>query len=137
MIAASAVSQTVSDEVEVVIAPASAASASVKPAASSLHLVAVGINAYPGRMKLDCAAPDAQAIEQAFRTQSQGLYAVNSTLLVNERATRKGIIDSLDGLAQKAKSGDVAVVFYAGHGDCKIAGQFYLLPVDVERANPG
>ncbi len=129
VIAASAVSQTVSDEIDVVIA--SPAAASVKPAASSLHLVAVGINAYPGRMKLDCAAPDAQAIEQAFRAQSQGLYAVNSTLLVNERATRKGIIDSLDGLAQKAKSGDVAVVFYAGHGDCKIAGQFYLLPVDV------
>jgi len=128
VIAASAVSQSVSDEIEVVIAPPAAPP---KAVASSLHLVSVGINNYPGRMKLDCAAPDAQAMEQAFRTQSNGLYQVKSTMLLNDRATRKGIIQSLDELTQKAKSGDVAVVFYAGHGDCKIAGQFYLLPIDV------
>jgi len=129
VIAASDVSQTVSDEIEVVIA--APAAAPVKPASSSLYLVSVGINAYAGRMKLDCAAPDAQAIAEAFRTHSNGLYQVNSTLLLDQKATRQGILDALDGLAKKAKSGDVAVVFYAGHGDCKLAGQFYLLPIDV------
>jgi WD40 repeat protein len=128
VIAASSVSQTVSDEIEVVIASPAAPG---HPPTSSLHVVAVGINNYPGRMKLDCAAPDAQAIEQAFRTQSSGLYQVSSSLLVNQQATRQGIFQALDALTKRAKSGDVAVVFYAGHGDCKIAGQFYLLPVDV------
>jgi uncharacterized caspase-like protein len=123
----------VSEEIEVVIAPPAAVP--VKPASSSLHLVSVGINSYPGRMKLDCAAPDAQAIEQAFRTHSNGLYQVDSTLLIDQKATRKGIIESLDTVAKKAKSGDVAVIFYAGHGDCKLAGQFYLLPAEVNLQN--
>lgn len=129
IVAASAVSQAISDEVDVLIAPEVAPAVE---ATSTLHLLAVGINTYPGRMKLDCAAPDAQAIEEAFRRHSPGIYRLQSTLLLNQKASRQQILGALDGLAGKVKSGDVVVLFYAGHGDCKLAGQFFLLPADVK-----
>lgn len=127
VVASSAFSQAVSDEVEIHVSSTADSTA----ATASLHLLAVGINDYPGKMKLDCAVPDAKAIEEAFRTQSRGLYKVQSTLLLDQKATRQAILQALDNLAKKARPGDVAVAFYAGHGDCKLAGQFYLLPSDV------
>ena len=45
------------------------------------------------------------------------------------------MLKGLSWLAGKVKPGDVAVVFYAGHGDCKIEGQFYLVPFDADLRN--
>ena len=128
VVAASAASQGVSDEIEIFVSPTAGSS---NPPTSNLHLLVVGINDYPGRMKLDCAVPDAKAIDATFRTYCQGLYLVTSAVLLDQDASRAAILDGLDGLAKRAKPGDLAVFFYAGHGDCKLTGQFQLLPVDV------
>jgi len=128
VVAGNAASQGVSDEIEIFVSPTADSS---RPPTSSLHLLVVGINAYPGRMKLDCAVPDAKAIDAAFRTHCRGLYQVTSSVLLDQNASRAAILGGLDGLAQQAKPGDVAVFFYAGHGDCKLTGQLQLLPVDV------
>ncbi len=127
--ASSQASQGSSEEIEVVVGPTSAAS---KSSAANLHVLAVGINDYPGRLKLDCAAPDAQAIDECFRRQSRGLYQVQTTLLINRQATKRAIKQALDDLTRKVKADDVAIVFYAGHGDCKLADEFFLLPVDTD-----
>jgi WD40 repeat protein len=129
VIAASAVSQSLSDEIEIVVAPDSAPA---KPPPSSLHMLAVGINAYPGRMKLDCAMPDAKAITAAFAQHSKGIYQVQSTLLLDKEATRANVLKGIAELEKQAKAGDVTVIFYAGHGDCKLAGQFVMLTVDAQ-----
>jgi len=88
---------------------------------------------YPDkRLKLDCAAPDAQSLRQAFLTNSKKLFrGVEVKLLLNGQATRANILEGLQWLSRSVKPGDMAVVFYAGHGDCKIEGQFYLVPVDA------
>jgi uncharacterized caspase-like protein len=104
--ATSAVSDALSDEREVTFAPAG--KTADRPQAR-LFVLAIGINAYPGRLHLECAAPDAQALATAFRQYSPGLF-----------------------MKALAKPGDVVVAFYAGHGDARRAGQFYLLPVDVD-----
>jgi len=131
--ASNAVSKAVSDPVEVVTAKTENSAA----ASGSLYVLAVGINDYPDkRLKLDCAAPDAQSLRQAFLTNSSKLFrGVEVKLLLNGQATRANILDGLHWLAGKAKLGDVVVVFYAGHGDCKIEDQFYLVPVDANLRN--
>jgi len=127
--ASNAVSKAVSDPVEVVTAKNDNPAA----ASGSLYVLAVGINDYPDkRLKLDCAAPDAQALRQAFLTNSSKLFrGVEVKLLLNGQATRANILEGLQWLSSSVKPGDMAVVFYAGHGDCKIEGQFYLVPVDA------
>ena len=131
--AASAVSNAVSDPVEVV-----AAGMARPRGRSTLYVVAIGINDYSDkRLKLDCAAPDARSLRQAFLTNSRRLFpgGVEARLLLDGQATRANILAGLRRLAGAVKSGDVAVVFYAGHGDCKIEGQFYLVPFDADLRN--
>jgi hypothetical protein len=100
----------------------------------SLYVLSIGINDYPDkRLKLDCAAPDARDIRQAFLTHSRRQFpgGVEARLLLDGQATRANILDGLQWLAGKAKGNDVAVVFYAGHGDSQIEGKFYLVPFDA------
>ena len=100
----------------------------------SLYVLSIGINDYPDkRLKLDSAAPDARDILQAFRTYSRRQFpgGVEARILLDAQATRANILVGLRWLASKAKGNDVAVVFYAGHGDSQIEGQFYLVPFDA------
>jgi hypothetical protein len=101
---------------------------------ASLYVLAIGINDYPDqRLRLDCAAPDARSLRQAFLKNSRRLFpgGVEARLLLDAQATRAGILKGLQWLEGKTRTGDVAVVFYAGHGDSMIEGQFYLVPVDA------
>ncbi len=128
--AGSAASKAVSDPVEVV----AAADPDAPRGAGTLYVLAIGINDYPDkRLKLDCAVPDAKLLRQAFLSNSRRLFpgGIEVRLLLDAQATRANILDGLQWLAGKARAGDVAVVFYAGHGDSKIEGQFFLVPVDA------
>ena len=128
--ATSSVSDALSDEREVTFAPSGSTRSKAE---GRLYVLAIGINAYPGRLHLDCAAPDARALAAVFRQHSQGLFtAVEARLLVDEQATRGNILRGLAWLKAQVKPGDVAIAFYAGHGDARRAGQFYLLPVDAD-----
>jgi uncharacterized caspase-like protein len=53
--------------------------------------------------------------------------AVQTRLLLDEHATRQGILDSLDWLGSQAESNDIVVLFYAGHGERSDKGEFQLL----------
>ena len=132
--ASSAVSKGLSDPVEIV----ATAENGTPNGSGTLYVLAIGINDYPDkRLKLDCAAPDAQALRQAFLTNSRRLFpgGIEAKLLLDGQATRENIVGELRRLAGAVKAGDVAVVFYAGHGDSRIEGQFYLVPVDASLRN--
>jgi WD40 repeat protein len=128
--ASGAASKSVSDPVEVI-----GAGGDDGKAAGKLYLVVVGINDYlhlGNRAKLDCAVPDAQSIHKAFRDLSRPLFrSVESRILLDRQATRANILDALNWLKNSAAAGDKAVVFYAGHGDNQVTGQFFILPVDA------
>jgi hypothetical protein len=103
-------------------------------AGPALYVLSIGINDYADqRLKLDCAAPDARDIRQAFLTNSRRQFpgGVEARLLLDAQATRANILEGLQWLDKKARGNDVAVVFYAGHGDSRIEGQFYLVPFDA------
>ena len=92
-----------------------------------LYLVAVGVNRYAEpTMNLKFAAPDASTVAEVFRKRGPALYGadrVHITQLLDERATKAGILAALKEVAAKAKAQDTAVIFLAGHG--AMVGQRY------------
>ena len=99
-----------------------------------MYVLAIGINAYPGSLKLNWAVDDATAIGEGLqgRGAPRPFGKVETKLLLDDKATKEGILAGLDWLKAMTPD-DTAVVFYAGHGhrDRK-TGQFYLLPQDVD-----
>jgi WD40 repeat protein len=123
-----AASQGLSEEVEVRYVE------EAQPAVElpALYVLAVGVAAYPGELKLNYAARDAEAVERLLKEKSKPLYRkVETRLLTDKDATRAGILDGLDWLGKQMTQRDVAVVFFSGHGYRDDKGRFYLLPVDV------
>jgi WD40 repeat protein len=97
-----------------------------------LFVLLFGINEYVRFNKLNCAAQDAEALKKAFLANANQLFSeVQTRLIEDQAATRKGILDGLDWLKDNVKEEDVAVVFYAGHGDSDDKGQFHLVTVDA------
>lgn len=71
----------------------------------------VGINAYPTARLYGCIA-DAQA----WQATLAALGFDDITLLVDQQATRDGILQALRQLVATSRAGDVAVFQFAGHG---------------------
>jgi WD40 repeat protein len=123
-----AAGQGLSDEVEVRYA------GETQPAVElpTLYVLAVGVAAYPGDLKLNYSAQDAEAITRLFKEKSKPPFReVVPKLLTDRDATRAGILDGLDWLGRQMTQRDVGVVFFSGHGYRDEKGRFYLLPVDV------
>jgi hypothetical protein len=124
-LARSAVSMNLSDDLDITYA---------EPAPRpTLFVLAVGINAYKDRnLLLNCAVNDATELERTFASKSQPLFDVKAKVLCDEAATQDGVLAGLRWLKESMKPHDLAVVFYAGHGDKDEKGRFYLLPQDVD-----
>lgn len=78
----------------------------------------IGINRYPllaPRYQLKGCVNDVQLMSAVLR-DNFGFPPQNVTALLDEEATREGILSALDGLVGRVSGGDVVVVFYSGHG---------------------
>ncbi len=108
------------------------------PPGAQLHLLAIGINAYSGKLHLDYARPDAHDLASAIASTQEVLYRVSPQALFDADASKKGIIDALeamrDGMA-KGAGNDLAVVYFSGHG-AMVDDKLYLLPADVDASRP-
>jgi hypothetical protein len=117
-------SRAVSPPVEVVVG-------GKEPEPPAMYVLAVGISEYPGPLKLQYAASDAELIAKTFKEKCGKQFGkVETKVILNKQATRKEIVGGLNWLQQTMKPRDLAVVFFSGHGDQQPTGQ-YLLPVDV------
>jgi WD40 repeat protein len=109
------------------------------PPLPRLAVLLIGINDYAHFNKLDCAVPDAEGLHQAFLTHSkdkpQLFGEVRTKLIRNEEATKEGILGGLDWLKENAGEDDVAILFYAGHGERDAQGQFHLVTIDAADKN--
>jgi Caspase domain len=74
----------------------------------------IGVNAYT-RRPLDGCVADAKAIEQLLRDRF-AFDAANIRLLLDGAATRDAVLSELDEIVDLTQPGDVAFLFYAGHG---------------------
>lgn len=96
-----------------------------------LFVLAVGVNDYfDSRLDLAYAASDARAIGAAFELAGRDIYAdiVVETLL-DDQVTRDGLEAAFEDLSDKVRSGDVFVLFLAGHGKTE-DGRYYFIPHD-------
>ena len=97
----------------------------------NLYVLAIGISAYPGDLRLNYAAHDAEAIADAFRTKSSALFQkVEARRLTDAGATRQAILAGLTWLRKQMTQRDIAIMFYSGHGLRDTEGSLFLLPVD-------
>lgn len=88
----------------------------------------IGINDYPSLDDGDLEGCLNDARDMGQMLQSKG-FAV--TTLLNEKATKAGIIGALDAMAARVKPTERFVLFYAGHGARATGGFSVLLPHDA------
>src|SRR5271167_1583240 len=89
----------------------------------------IGNNDYKNVPKLQKAVNDA-------RTMGETLKQLGFSVMVAENQTRQAFSETLLAFDKTVENGDTAFFFYAGHG-FEIAGQNFLLPIDVPAATEG
>jgi hypothetical protein len=89
----------------------------------------IGNNDYRNVPKLQKAVNDA-------RTMGETLKQLGFSVMVAENQTRQAFSQTLLQFDATIQPGDTAFFFFAGHG-FEIAGQNYLLPIDVPAATEG
>jgi WD40 repeat protein len=99
----------------------------------NLYVLAVGVSAYPGDLKLNFAASDAILITNTLKEKAKKVFKnIEVKLLTDKQATRRNIREGLDWLKAKMTPKDVGIVFFSGHGGRdEDTGKFYLIPVDI------
>ena len=104
----------------------------------NLYVLAMGVSAYPGKLRLQYAASDADLIAAAFTKKTAGVFKkVQVRQLKDRQATRAGMAQGLAWLQKVMTPRDVAVISFSGHGARDDDGNFFLVPVDVRVNDPG
>ena len=106
------------------LVPAPSAERVLRPVGPKVALC-VGISAYKGCNPLKNAARDAEDVGNALRGKG---YDVR--LLLDGKASYKGMRESLDAFASALRPGGVAFFYFSGHGMRGADGRNYLLPVE-------
>lgn len=94
-------------------------------------LIGVG-DCQDSRLSLPVTVKDTQAIKKVLiDSNSCGYLESHINILNNEKATKKGILDGLKWLKEKAENDSEATIFiyYSGHGGLK-DDNYYLIPHD-------
>lgn len=93
------------------------------------YLFGIGINKYEHWQNLNNACPDVKAIADLL-VKDYGIK--ETTLLLDEEATRKNILNALEHFAKKMKAPDNLIIYYAGHGHLNNRGRGYWVPVNAD-----
>jgi uncharacterized caspase-like protein len=101
---------------------------------SDLHVLTIGVSKYAdSNFDLEVADKDAQVLAEVFRDRPDELYRkVFTRELVNQFATRDGILRALGELEQQVTQNDLAIVTFAGHGISDEHQDFFFLPHDFD-----
>lgn len=79
----------------------------------SVYLVSVGISDYPGTTS-DLVLPvsDAKAIAALYKQNN----SAKTTILLDKRATKQRVLDTMKSFYKNASKNDIIVLFFSGHG---------------------
>lgn len=100
--------------------------------AQDRYALVIGNNLYThlgSDKQLSKAVNDARSVGDA-------LQKIGFKVIRGENLDRQAMVDRIFTFTQQIKQGDIAVLFFAGHG-VAISGGNYLLPSDVRSAAPG
>src|SRR6266542_6110298 len=75
----------------------------------------IGVDAYPHVPPLNGCVNDAQVMRSVL-VDSFGFSADHISLLVNDQATRAGILSAFDALVSDTGPDDIVVFHFSGHG---------------------
>lgn len=96
------------------------------------HALVIGINSYRHLDSLQTAVNDAEEVGRTLRDS----YGFETTLLINQDATRRTIVSELNRLRRKLASEDKLLIYYAGHGYFdEHTKKAYWLPADAEKSD--
>lgn len=98
-------------------------------AAAKRRALVIGNDDYTQVLKLQKAANDAAAMES---TLDEIGFKVTTAINV----TRRDMNFAIQNFVNEIETGDVAMLFFAGHG-VEIDGENFLLPTDIPNAKPG
>lgn len=104
----------------------------------SLYLLSVGVSQYSNSgLRLAYAANDANAFTDFFTRQKGLMYGeVTIKTFTDNQATQKNILVGLNWLEQNTMPGDVAIIFFSGHGVVDNSnGYYYIAPFDADDNN--
>lgn len=84
--------------------------------ATEKHALIIAVGDYPKKTGWSSISSvnDVPLIQGALT--AQGFRENNIITLINEQATKKGILDAIQSLKSKIKKGDIVVIHYSGHG---------------------
>lgn len=84
---------------------------------NTLYALLVGINDYPAHInQLNGCVSDTERVEQYLRDREGSNYDVKIVRHINAEATRKTVINDFKTHLAAAKSDDVVLFYYSGHG---------------------
>lgn len=120
------------DEIVVVYKP-SGNRPKPEPGRANLYALIVGIDQYKNpRYNLNYATADASAFANALREISSSIFKeVKIRLLVNDQATKDGLVREMENIKSQAGQQDVFLFYFAGHGVMNGANEFFLVPHEV------
>ena len=98
-----------------------------------MYVLAVGVDKYRmPDLELKYAVKDTLEFSKALGIVGSSLFAkVQTTTLTNEQVTESNIAAAFDRIGADAKTGDVFVLFLAGHGGA-IEGRYYYYPQTLD-----
>ncbi len=98
--------------------------------APRLHIMSVGVSLYKNStFDLSYAANDARDFVMTAASGHPELYSdLKLRVYTDSAAQRDSILEALRQLSRDARSSDVSMVFFAGHGYTDSYGKFYFLP---------
>lgn len=100
------------------------------------HFLGIGIDAYQHFPKLSNAVKDVKDIAGILQEQYQ-FDPDNMVLLLDEQASREGIINALENMANTLTGENDLVIYYSGHGHLnEKTGKGFWIPVGAGPGSP-
>lgn len=100
------------------------------------HFLGIGIDAYRHFPQLSNAVKDVKDISSILQEQYQ-FDPDNIVLLLDEEASREGIINALEAMANNLSEENDLVIYYSGHGHLnEKTGKGFWIPVNAEPGSP-
>ena len=100
-----------------------------------LYILSVGIDKYSdASINLKYAAKDASDFIAKLPEKARGLYDtanIHLETILDDRASRAGILNKIDELSTKIKPGDTFILFVASHG-VLVQDQYYIVTSDYD-----
>ncbi len=85
----------------------------------TLHPLYIGVNEYSNpQYNLTGCVPDVMAMQAFFKEycKTSDINYHDTEPIVNQKATRKGIIAAFDNAFKDVQDGDICILYYSGHG---------------------